>query len=159
MSKGKFMRTVFLSGSRSINDLDAYIRIYVCRIIEENVNILIGDANGVDKELQKFLHEKNYSNVTVFHSGSNCRNNVGNWETHEVDVNPKLKGRSFYTAKDKVMVEYADYGFVIWDGKSKGSLANVSELIKNNKPSTVFLVPKKKFIYIEKHEDMKLLFN
>ena len=33
------------------------------------------------------------------------------------------------TQKDKAMAAEADYGFVLWDGKSSGSISNVFELL------------------------------
>lgn len=66
-----------------------------------------------------------YANVTVFCSGPECRNNIGQWNVNYVPVDAKLKGRDFYTQKDKAMAGESDYGFALWDGGSPGSISNV----------------------------------
>lgn len=151
------MEKVFLSGSRSISRLNDDIRSRVQCVIDKDFNVIIGDANGADKALQQFLYERHYSNVTVFCAGASCRNNIGSWNVHTVDVDAHLKGRDFYTAKDKVMARHADYGLVLWDGKSAGSIANVLELLENEKYSVVYFAPEKKFYNIKTVEDAQAL--
>lgn len=94
---------------------------------------MVGDAGGADKAVQKWLLEQAYSNVTVYCSGSVCRNNLGNWPTKSINVDRSLKGRDFYTQKDKAMAQVANYGLVLWDGKSQGSCNNLKELLQQNK--------------------------
>lgn len=151
------MTTVFASGSRKITRLNKEIKDRLQNIINQGFLVVIGDANGADKALQQYFSETRYENVIVFCSGGQCRNNVGNWETKFVAVSPELKGRDFYTQKDKAMAAQADYGFVLWDGASPGSFNNVIELLKNNKKVLVYYSPGKEFHSITKLEDAKKL--
>ena len=46
------------------------------------------------------------------------------------------------------MAEVANYGLMIWDTKSTGTLSNVIELLKAKKKSIVFVNKDKKFVTI-----------
>lgn len=151
------MKTIFLSGSRDISCLNDDIRSRIKNIMDNGFHVIVGDANGADKALQKFLAESEYKNVTVFCAGSSCRNNIGEWEVQKVTVDPKLTGRNFYTQKDKEMAAKADYGLVLWDGKSAGSINNVFELLKNKKYAVVYFSPEKKFHNIKRLVDAQTL--
>ena len=151
------MTTVFLSGSRRINRLNDLVRSEIQNMIEQGFHIVVGDANGADKALQSYLAGQGYRKVVVFCAGQDCRNNIGGWEVHEVSVNPKLRGRAFYTQKDKEMASQADYGLVLWDGKSVGSINNVHELLKNGKKVIVYLSPEKRFMNVTGLEDVDTL--
>ena len=61
-----------------------------------------------------------------------------------------MEGREFYTLKDMKMADDADYGLMIWDGKSKGTLKNIEEMKKNNKK---FFVVLNELVVDEKHFD------
>lgn len=47
----------------------------------------IGDANGADKAMQTYLADRRYRQATVFRAGSECRNNIGQWETRYIEMN------------------------------------------------------------------------
>ncbi len=147
--------TVFLSGSRKISRLNDAIRSRLKNMIDQEFRIVVGDANGADKALQDYLSAAQYDRVVVFCAGEVCRNNLGAWRTKNINVDPKLKGRDFYTEKDKAMACEADYGFVLWDGKSSGSMNNVLELMKNHKPVVVYFGPDKTFYNIKGIIDVK----
>lgn len=151
------MTTVFLSGSRKITRLNDKIRLRIQNILEQGFRIVVGDANGADKAMQSYLAERYYPNVSVFCAGDFCRNNVGSWETRKVSVDKKLKGRAFYTQKDKAMVAEADFGFVLWDGKSEGSINNVLELLSCGKKAVVYFGPQKQFFNVKTPDDVQNL--
>jgi len=151
------MKTVFLSGSRAISRLNQEIRERLAGITSQSFQILIGDANGADKALQGFLKEHHYSRVTVYCSGGHCRNNVGSWETYSVQVPAGARGRDFYTQKDRLMAKNADYGFVLWDGKSPGSIENVIALLKDGKSALVYYSPDKEFVLVSSPAQLKRL--
>ncbi len=150
-------KTVFLSGSRNINRLNDAIRVRLKKMIDQNLRIVVGDANGADKALQSYFSEAHYDRVVVFCAGDECRNNIGSWETKHIDVDPKLNGRDFYAEKDKAMALEATYGFVLWDGKSSGSLSNVLELMKNRKAVAVYFGPEKAFFELKNASDVREL--
>jgi hypothetical protein len=151
------MTTVFLSGSRKIGRLNDMIRTRIENMVDQGFRIILGDANGADKALQGFLAEAGYQNVFVFCAGPVCRNNVGNWQEKHIQVDPKLKGRDFFTQKDKAMAAEADYGFVLWDGKSVGSINNVFELLKREKRVVVYLSREKHFVNMFRTHDVQEL--
>jgi len=59
--------------------------------------------------------------------------------------------------KDLEMTKDSDYGFMLWDGKSSGTLSNAVELLKMNKSTLVYFLPEKKFYTISNVEDIKEL--
>lgn len=151
------MKSVFLSGSRKIARLTEDVRRRLEAMIAQRLDILVGDANGADKAFQAYLADARYERVTVFCSGSTCRNNLGGWQQRHVEAPAHLKGRDFFTVKDKAMADLADYGFVLWDGKSAGSAANVQELARQQKAALVYLDAMKAFETVKSLRDAKLL--
>lgn len=151
------MTTVFLSGSRKLGRLNDDVRARIHNMIERGFDIVVGDANGADKAFQRYLANRGYRNVRVFCSGRVCRNNVGGWEVREVAADPKLRGRAFHTVKDKEMAAAADYGFVLWDGKSAGSLENMRELSRRGKKTVVYLAPEGRFATVARPADLDAL--
>ena len=151
------MKTVFLSGSRRISRINEAIRNRLDNIVANELSIIVGDANGADKAMQSYLARKEYGHVTVFCAGTRCRNNVGGWSTDNVLVDPKLSGRDFYAQKDKEMARKADFGLIIWDGKSPGSVANMVELLKAGKKVVVYFTPEKSFCNLCNMDDLNML--
>ena len=130
---------VFISGSISITKLPLSVLKKVDSIISKNFTILIGDAKGVDLNIQKYLFKKKYNNVDVYYAGNSIRNNIGNWSTKNIISIHNEKGRDLYTLKDISMAEDADYGLMVWDGESKGTLNNILLMKKLNKKFFVVL--------------------
>lgn len=139
------MKTVFVSGSRAIGRLNEAVRDRLRNVMRQSFQVILGDANGADKAVQSFLHESGYRQVEIFSSGGRCRNNVGAWPVRAVAVAKGVAGRDFYTAKDRKMAAEADFGMVLWDGKSPGSLENIVELANQEKPVLVYLAPHQAF--------------
>jgi hypothetical protein len=131
---------VFISGSISISKLPSPAVEKLDSIINKYFTILVGDAKGVDLQVQKYLSKKNYNNVIVYFIGKEIRNNVGKWKSKEiVAVDIGKKGRELYTLKDIAMANDADYGLMIWDGASAGTLHNMKEMKTRNKRFYVIL--------------------
>ncbi len=151
------MTTVFIGGSRRISRLNRSITARLDRIIESGFTVLIGDANGADKSVQDYLSSKRYPNVLVFCMEDKCRNNVGNWPTNSTRTTSDKRDFSFYVAKDLKMVKEADYGFMIWDAKSKGTLNNIFNLIKENKKTLVYFSPERSCYPLATPEDLQRL--
>jgi len=116
---------VFISGSISTKSLSKNAIAYMEQIVEGNRSILIGDAHGVDRAVQQYLSEQNYQDVIVYFSGQSIRNNIGNWPTKQIPNSQNLTGRSRYQLKDKAMADDCDCGMMFWDGRSKGTQANI----------------------------------
>ncbi|MFA7684611.1 MAG: hypothetical protein WCX84_07345 [Syntrophales bacterium] len=151
------MISVFVAGSRKLGRLNDQVRERLENIIAGSYRVFVGDANGADKAIQSFLSEQKYEHVVVFCSGPKCRNNLGTWPMHNVDVPSGITGRAFYTYKDVEMAEGADYGLMLWDGKSSGTIKNVIELLKRHKKSLVYFSPKKTFISVTSLNELETL--
>lgn len=139
------MTKVFIAGSRRLSRLDSTVKRRLDSIIGKGFTILVGDANGADKAVQRYLAEKRFRNVIVHCMVGNCRNNVAGWPTHEVSASPGARGFSYYSTKDLAMVNEAEYGLMLWDCESKGTLNNAINLVHQKKPVVVYLAPEKRF--------------
>ncbi len=144
---------VFVAGSRHVSRLDAAVRRRLDNIIEKRLPVLVGDANGADKAVQSYLHSKHYDLVEVFCAGDHCRNNLGGWLARTISANVKRRDFSFYATKDRAMADEASYGLMIWDGKSVGTLMNVSRLIRQGKTVVVYSVPARRFTDVKSEVD------
>lgn len=148
------MTKVFIAGSRRLSRLNADVKRRIDAMIEKGFLILVGDANGVDKAVQKYLAERAYSNVVVYCMTSKCRNNVANWPTREIQAAPSARGFAYYATKDRAMWDAAEYGLMLWDGESKGTLNSVINMVRQDKPVVVYLAPKKRFKNVRTTNDV-----
>jgi hypothetical protein len=112
-------------------------------VVQVGAQVIVGDANGADKAVQKFLSEHEYRRVTVFCSGEECRNNMGRWEMRHIDAPKGAKGFDFYAAKDRIMAREADYGLMIWDGKSAGTILNILRLLRAGRKAVLINSPER----------------
>ena len=150
---------VFIAGPRAINELDENINMKLDNICEKNYSILVGDADGIDSSIQKVLSEKKYKNVTVFASKGIARNNYGNWKIESVAVDENVTGFEFYATKDLEMAKNADIGFMIWNGKSKGTFNNIINLLNLGKEVILYYVPTKKNYQLKQMNDLDSFIN
>lgn len=131
---------IFIGGSIGITQLpDEILGEFWVRCLYDQHQILVGDAPGVDTAIQTQAFEKQYPKVTIYYSGVKCRNNCGNFETQQIQVQDGTKGREFYGAKDQAMVNDADVGLLIWDGQSAGTIHNAFRVLLQRK-SCYFIV-------------------
>ena len=143
------MNTIFIGGSRHVSRLPAEVKKRLDNVIASHHQVIVGDANGADKAVQKHFFDANYSNITIFCSGDVPRNNLGSWTTHRVEVPKGTKGFQYYAAKDREMAREADFGLMIWDGKSPGTVLNVLRLVQAGKISVLFNVPEKAAVNVK----------
>ncbi|MDR3046387.1 MAG: hypothetical protein LBU51_02080, partial [Bacteroidales bacterium] len=116
---------IFISGSISIKILDIQVIPLLESIISNNSIVLVGDAFGTDKAVQQYLFQNNYQSVIVYYSTDKVRNNIGNWQTKQINNENHLTGKNLYQLKDTAMAMDADCGLMIWDGKSRGTKYNI----------------------------------
>ena len=155
------MRKIFISGSISSKEVPQEVIKSVDDSRKRNYTILIGDAKGIDKNIQDMLKADNYKNVEVYHVGPSPRNlSDREWIDRRIPVdteNEKFFKNGKYTReaqmiKDKAMSNDADFGLVIWQDTSKnrfgnisvskGSLNNIYNLLVQNKYVGLFYIPK-----------------
>ena len=134
------MKSVFVSGSISIKTLPSEVIKSFDKIISQNIQVYVGDADGIDMLTQNYLASKSYTNVTVCTIKEHPRNQASNlFNISRVNYDETLKShREQQTFKDIYMTNNTDYSFVIWDGKSKGSFSNIKRAFKENKKLKIY---------------------
>ncbi|MDD2234620.1 MAG: hypothetical protein PHV03_06890 [Desulfitobacteriaceae bacterium] len=148
---------VFVAGPRAVRALNKNITNVLSNMIEKQLTILLGDATGVDRLVQKYFAAVKYPNVYIYASDGKARNNMGNWSVHKVEVPKNAKGFNYYVQKDIQMAQDADNGFMIWNGKSKGTLNNIMNLAAQNKKVMIYLIPAKKMIFVDTPDSVSKL--
>ncbi|MBC7898762.1 MAG: hypothetical protein H7070_01800 [Saprospiraceae bacterium] len=118
---------------------------------------MVGDANGADKSIQQFLYQIQYENVIVYHVDDAFRNNVGHWKTQHIKCDAKKKDFHFYAFKDAAMSKEANYGFMLWDGRSKGTINNAVNLLRQDKKVLIFHSKNRKFVSLKVIDDLRNL--
>ena len=126
---------IFIGGSRKITHLKEFATKRIDNIVTHKFDVIVGDANGMDKAVQKYLHSAGHQNVTVFYSGKQPRNNLGNWLAKHIAPPKGAKGYNIHAAKDREMALGANYGLMLWDGESLGTLLNIYRLLRVGKKS------------------------
>ena len=149
------MSSVFIGGSRKVSRLNGEVRARLEQMILNNLDILVGDANGADKAVQAFFHEKGYRKVTVFCTGGACRNNLGGWRIEAVTPPHRTRDFEFFTAKDAEMARRADFGLMLWDGQSTGTLVNLARLVSAGKPAVLYVSPQRRFLTLKTREGLQ----
>jgi len=153
------MQSVFVAGSRALSRLNAQVKERLDNIVKQNFTVLVGDANGADKAVQRYLAERGYQRVIVYCMDV-CRNNIAKWPTHEEKTGPGLPhDRHYYGIKDLAMVKNASCGFMIWDGTSKGTITNVISLLKAQKKVLLYHSPKRHFFTVRTTGDLYHVLN
>ena len=128
---------VFVSGSMTIKTLSPYAQAALDSYMADDAYFLVGDAPGIDRVVQEYLKAHDYKNVCVYHTGDKIRNKVNqDWPDKAIPSNGAER-REFYTQKDIAMTQDCTEGFVIWDGKSEGTKANIDRLKDMAKPVKV----------------------
>jgi hypothetical protein len=146
---------VFIAGSRRLARLNAEVRRRIDNIVEKGFTVIVGDANGVDKAVQRYLSNRHYSNVIVFCMEGGCRNNIGDWPIRTITAaDPGLRDFAYYSTKDRSMVKEADYGLMLWDGRSRGTLTSIVHLVREGKPVVVYIAPERSFYTLRGSNDL-----
>ena len=152
--KGKHPDAVFISGTSKLKSKeDGYYRKSLPKevtqqldtLIQRKAKIMVGDCVGVDVAVQKYLYNKGYTNVEIYVSGQNVRNNadVNNklgWKINHVDASKYEEGsKEWHAEKDKAMTKQATSGLaIVLENGSAATKKNVDRLMKNNKEVLVF---------------------
>ena len=148
------MTSVFIGGSRAVSRLDSLVRDKLEDFITRQCTIFVGDANGGDKAIQHHLASRRYERVTVY-CMEHCRNNLGNWPTRYIAAPSARAGFAYYAAKDLAMARDAKCGMMLWDGKSKGTLNNIQQLVNAGKKALVYLAPNGTFYKLSTEQNLR----
>ncbi len=151
---------VFISGSISIKTIPNSVKSSLNNIIKKNMQILIGDAAGIDTLVQKHCMAKKYYNVIVYSIKQYPRFKASeNFDLKLINVpNEIKKERERQQQKDIAMTKDSDYSFIIWDCKSKGSYANIIRAIEYEKEIKLYVTNRNKFIEQEKINKLDIEF-
>lgn len=142
------MTTVLIAGSINIKNLNPKVKERIGNIVNSDFEVIVGDANGADSSIQECLLNLGRTDTTVYCSGTKVRNNIGSWPVVNVESRHAEGTRAFFTAKDLEMARVADFGLMIWDAKTTGTLSNVLELLSRKKKTVVFVNKEKTFITV-----------
>ena len=148
-------RNVFVAGSRRISHLPVEVQRRIDEMVNKGFQILVGDAAGADKAIQRYLADKAYRNVVVHCMENRCRHNIGHWPLRRVPAPQGARGFDYYSMKDRVMADAAEYGLMLWDGKSKGTINNVVNLSRRHRPVVVYISPTRSFDTVRSLDDLR----
>lgn len=127
---------LFIDGSKTIGKLPDKAAETITAACRDSHEILIGDCYGIDLAVQRLLAELEYENVTIYTACPKARNNIRNWQEQRIATNQT--GFAAHREKDQAMIGACDFAILIWDGKTKGTCANINELKRAGKRVIVF---------------------
>jgi len=147
-------KTIFVSGSSKTQDTNSIyyrkelpieIRNELIKSIASGDKIVVGDAPGIDRQVQDFLKSQEYNNVEIYGPGKEVRY-VANkdWKTNPID-DPEHEpySKEWLAKKDEFMTAISDKGLaVILDEGSSATRKNVDRLLSQNKDVQVFMLDK-----------------
>lgn len=143
--------TVFVSGSSHTQTKgDPYYRKKLPKEIQNELNyrmksgekIIVGDAPGIDRQVQDYLNKKRYKNVEIYGAGDSPRY-VANvkWKNKGINSKKYKQGSSEWLAeKDIFMNNLADEGIavVIENGGSGATRKNIERFIEQYKDVKIY---------------------
>lgn len=141
---------VFISGSSKTQDkeseyyrkeLPKEIRNEIDEAIKSGSKFVVGDAPGIDRQVQDYLVKKDYNNVEVYGPGEKVRYSANSkWKTNPInDTEHEPGSKEWLAKKDKAMTDAATVGIaVVLDEGAKATRANVQRLMEQNKDVSVF---------------------
>ena len=145
---------VFIAGPRLVKKIDRNISNRLENIWKNDYTVIVGDADGIDSCVQRHFYDVNYENVIIYASNGIARNNIGKWKVENVVVEGNIRGFDFYSKKDIEMSNISDYGFIIWNGESKGTFNNMVNLVRLDKTVLIYYLPTRSFHTIKNVDDL-----
>jgi hypothetical protein len=147
--------TLFVSGSSKTQDrsslyyrekLPDSVAKQLDDAIKSNKRIIVGDAPGVDRQVQDYLNSKKYKKVEVYGPGKQIRYSANHeWKTRAIDdPDHEVGSKEWLAKKDEVMSKMATEGLavVLDEQGAKATRNNIDRLIKNNKDVSVYMLSK-----------------
>ena len=152
---GKSASVVFVSGSSKTQDktspyyrkkLPKEIRRELKKSIKNLDTFVVGDAPGIDRQVQQYLNEKRYKNVEVYGPGTEIRYSANKkWKTYAIN-DPKHAPMSpeWLRKKDIAMTKRATKGLaVILDNGAQATRNNIKRLKRQKKEVRVYSLNQK----------------
>ena len=149
---GRFAKgTVFISGSSKTQDkssgyyrkkLPKPVRKEIDSAIKQGKRIIVGDAPGIDRQVQDYLNKKKYGEVEVYGPGNKVRYSANkSWSTKTIDSGKYKPDTDKWRAeKDIFMAKIADEAIavVLENGGAGATRDNVKRMINQNKAVKVY---------------------
>ena len=144
--------TVFVSGSSKTQDKDSeYYRKRLPKEIRDELDsgikkgdkFVVGDAPGIDRQVQDYLNKKKYTNVEIYGPGKEVRYTANKkWKTNPIDdPDHEVMSREWLAKKDELMTNVATKGLaIILDVGASATRRNVQRLMDQNKKVRVFSI-------------------
>lgn len=145
---------VFVSGSSKTQDeaseyyrkeLPKEIRNELDEAIKSGSKFVVGDAPGIDRQVQDYLNSKKYENVEIYGPGEKVRYSANkDWKTNPInDTEHEPGSKEWLAKKDIAMTNASTIGLaVVLDEGAKATRANVQRLKDQNKDVKVFSLNK-----------------
>ena len=145
--------SIFISGSSKTTDINSKyyrkelpkeVKNKIDEYIKRNNNIIVGDAPGIDTQVQDYLNNKKYGNVSVYTTSKQPRYLANKkWQTNVINtygLDPNSK--EGLRMKDIAMTNAAKKGFavILENGGARATRNNVQRLIDQNKNVKVFML-------------------
>jgi len=151
------VKKVFISGSISIKKLPNCVKESISKIVAQNMQILVGDADGIDTIVQNYCKSLGHSKVTVYSIYSMARYKAEGFDfKYIVPSTSSKKERERQSEKDAAMTDDSDFSLIIWDGKSKGSYKNILRALDQEKKAKVYLDWRDCFLESEKTTKLEI---
>lgn len=148
---GRFTFTTFISGSSKTQNPDSpyyrkelpkEVRSKIDSYMDSGDKIIVGDAPGIDRQVQDYLNSKGYQNVEVYGPGKEVRYSANSkWNTKTIESGKYAPDTDEWRAeKDVFMSKIADRGLaiVLENGGAGATRDNVDRLVSQNKDVSVF---------------------
>lgn len=148
----KARRSVFISGSSKTQfedsgyyrkELPKAIQNKIDEYMKDHAQIIVGDAPGIDRQVQDYLNEKGYDAVEIYGPGKQVRYAANDkWKTNPVDA-PEYEEMSpeWLRKKDIAMTNDATEGLaIVLDNGAQATRNNVERLRGQGKTAEVFIL-------------------
>lgn len=146
---GSSGKRTFVSGSSKTQDkaspyyrrkLPKYVRQQLKAGMRNGDSFIVGDAPGIDRQVQDYLKKKHYPAVDVYGPGKKVRYSADqNWKTHPIDSKYPEGSEQWLAKKDRVMTKDATDGLaVILNKGSSATKNNITRMQKSRKPMKIY---------------------
>ena len=158
--------SLFVSGSSKTQDKhSSYYRRKLPKMVRQTLEssmknadtILVGDAPGIDRQVQNYLKKRKYDKVEVYGPGKKVRYSADEkWKTNAIDDPDHEEGSKEWLAKkDEAMSKRATKGLaVVLDEGSRATRKNVERLMGRRVPVDLYELNK-----IGKSADQELIYS
>ena len=143
--------TLFISGSSKTQteggqyyrkELPKEVRKEIDSAMKSGKTIIVGDAPGIDRQVQDYLNSKEYKNVEIYGPGHQVRYSANSkWKTNPIDSGKYKPDTDEWRAeKDIVMSMTADeaLAIVLENGGAGATRDNIRRMIDQNKDVKVY---------------------